>query len=128
MQFFEVIFWSIFDRILCDFGGFFGSKLEPCWVLYTIQEAKQNQIPKIATISTAPRRERHFEGSGVFKMAPKSTTSPSEMHTNIDQKSDHFELIEPFGPIIIEHFFVSRPVHFFSGAWTPCSRYATESW
>ena len=65
------------------------SKLEPCWALYTIQEAKQNQIAKIAKISTAPRRECNFEGSAVLKMAPKSPTNPSEMDTNIDQKPDH---------------------------------------
>ena len=64
-------------------------KLEPCWALYTIQEAKQNQIAKIAGNGTAPRRELNSEGLAVLKMTTKSTNNPLEMDTNIDQKSDH---------------------------------------
>ena len=63
--------------------------MEPCWALYTIQEAKQNEIPKIVQISTALGRDLNFEGPAVLKMAPKSSKNPSEMDTNIDQKSDH---------------------------------------
>ena len=63
--------------------------MEPCWALYTIQEAKQNQIAKIAKISTAPRRELNSEGLAVLKMTTKSIENPLEMDTNIDKKYDH---------------------------------------
>ena len=55
----------------------------------TIQEVKQNQIPKIAEHSTVPRWELNFEGSALLKMAHKSAKNPSEMVPDIDQKSDH---------------------------------------
>ena len=86
---FEVDLLINFYRFWCDFGVVWWSKLEPCWALYTIQEAKQNQIAKIARSGTAPRRELNSEGLAVLKMTTKSTKNPSKMDTNIHQKSDH---------------------------------------
>ena len=70
------------------------SKLEHVWLslyiyIYTIQEAKQNQIAKIARSGTAPRRELNSEGVAVLKMTTKSTKNPLEIDSNINQKSDH---------------------------------------
>ena len=72
-------FWT---GLVVQVGAMLGS-------IYAIQEAKQNQIAKIAKISTAPRRELNSEGLAVLKMTTKSTKNPSKMDTNIHQKSDH---------------------------------------
>ena len=86
----------MFDGFWCDCGAlwapswsYVGLSLSLSLYVYTIQKAKQNQIPQIAKISTAPWRELKLEGSTVLKMAPKSTTYPSEMDTHIVQKTDH---------------------------------------
>ena len=62
MYFFFDRFLSGFLSILLHFGPAWWPKLEPCWALDTIQEAKQNQIAKIARSGTAPRRELNSEG------------------------------------------------------------------
>ena len=73
-----VWFWS---GLVVQVGAMLGSIYYP--------RAKQNQIPKIAKISTAPRRELNSEGLAVLKMTTKLTKNPSKMDTNIHQKSDH---------------------------------------
>ena len=76
-----------FSAILLRFGSFWWSKLEPCWVLDTIQEANESQIAKIAKNGTAPQRELNSEGLAGLKMRAEWTKNPSEMATNIDEKN-----------------------------------------
>ena len=61
--------------------------MELCWALDTIQEAKKRQIAKMARNGTAPERELNSEGLAGLKMRADSTKNPSEMATNIDEKS-----------------------------------------
>ena len=89
VSFLQFVFFIDFFSTWLRFGPVWWSKMEPCWALDTIQEAKQNQIAKIARNGTAPRRELYSEGVAVLKMTTKLTTNPSEMDANIDQKSDH---------------------------------------
>ena len=69
------------------FGPVWWSKLELCWGLDTIQEAKKRQIAKMARNGTAPQRELNSEGLAGLKMRAESTKNPTKKASNIDEKS-----------------------------------------
>ena len=87
VSFFRLVFVSIFSRLGCVLDRFWWSKLELCWALDAMPEAKNRQIAKMSRNYTAPERELNSEGWAVLKKTTTPNKVTSQMDTNIDCKS-----------------------------------------